>query len=103
MVQLLGLLNEVSSIANVSKGLEKNISEYEKIKNTNVMNLNNEIKTHLKIKLQNLGFLFSSEEKLDEFINLRIGISHSLFDENTYHVYLDDKELLFTVENNKIC
>ena len=94
---------EVSSIANVSKGLEKNISEYEKIKNTNVMNLNNEIKTHLKIKLQNLGFLFSSEEKLDEFINLRIGISHSLFDENTYHVYLDDKELLFTVENNKIC
>ena len=103
MIQLLGLLNEVSSIANVSKGLEKNISEYEKIKNTNVMNLNNEIKTHLKIKLQNLGFLFSSEEKLDEFINLRIGISHSLFDENTYHVYLDDKELLFTVENNKIC
>ena len=103
MIQLLGLLNEVSSIANSSKGLEKNISEYEKIKNTNVMNLNNEIKTHLKIKLQNLGFLFSSEEKLDEFINLRIGISHSLFDENTYHVYLDDKELLFTVENNKIC
>ena len=103
MIQLLGLLNEVSSIANVSKGLEKNISEYEKIKNTNVMNLNNEIKTHLKIKLQNLGFLFSSEEKLDEFIDLRIGISHSLFDENTYHVYLDDKELLFTVENNKIC
>ena len=103
MIQLLGLLNEVSSIANSSKGLEKNISEYEKIKNTNVMNLNNEIKTHLKIKLQNLGFLFSSEEKLDEFINSRIGISHSLFDENTYHVYLDDKELLFTVENNKIC
>ena len=103
MIQLLGLLNEVSSIANSSKGLEKNISEYEKIKNTNVMNLNNEIKTHLKIKLQNLGFLFSSEEKLDEFINLRIGISHSLFDENTYNVYLDDKELLFTVENNKIC
>ena len=103
MVQLLGLLNEVSSIANVSKGLEKNISEYEKIKNTNIMNLNNEIKTHLKIKLQNLGFLFSSEEKLDEFINSRIGISHSLFDENTFHVYLDDKELLFTVENNKIC
>lgn len=103
MIQLLGLLNEVSSIANVSKGLEKNISEYEKIKNTNVMNLNNEIKTHLKIKLQNLGFLFSSEEKLDEFINSRIGISHSLFDENTYNVYLDDKELLFTVENNKIC
>ena len=103
MIQLLGLLNEVSSIANSSKGLEKNISEYEKIKNTNVMNLNNEIKTHLKIKLQNLGFLFSSEEKLDEFIDLRIGISHSLFDENTYHVYLDDKELLFTVENNKIC
>lgn len=32
MVQLLGLLNEVSSIANVSKGLEKNISEYEKNK-----------------------------------------------------------------------
>ncbi len=103
MIQLLGLLNEVSSIANSSKGLEKNISEYEKIKNTNVMNLNNEIKTHLKIKLQNLGFLFSSEEKLDEFIDLRIGISHSLFDENTFHVYLDDKELLFTVENNKIC
>ena len=103
MIQLLGLLNEVSSIANVSKGLEKNISEYEKIKNTNIMNLNNEIKTHLKIKLQNLGFLFSSEEKLDEFINSRIGISHSLFDENTYHVFLDDKELLFTVENNKIC
>ncbi len=103
MIQLLGLLNEVSSIANSSKGLEKNISEYEKIKNTNVMNLNNEIKTHLKIKLQNLGFLFSSEEKLDEFIDLRIGISHSLFDENTYNVYLDDKELLFTVENNKIC
>ena len=103
MIQLLGLLNEVSSIANVSKGLEKNISEYEKIKNTNIMNLNNEIKTHLKIKLQNLGFLFSSEEKLDEFINSRIGISHSLFDENTYNVYLDDKELLFTVENNKIC
>ena len=103
MIQLLGLLNEVYSIANSSKGLEKNISEYEKIKNTNVMNLNNEIKTHLKIKLQNLGFLFSSEEKLDEFINSRIGISHSLFDENTYHVYLDDKELLFTVENNKIC
>lgn len=103
MIQLLGLLNEVSSIANSSKGLEKNISEYEKIKNTNVMNLNNEIKTHLKIKLQNLGFLFSSEEKLDEFINSRIGISHSLFDENTYNVYLDDKELLFTVENNKIC
>ena len=102
-MQLLGYLNIVSSIANVSKGLEKNISEYEKIKNTNVMNLNNEIKTHLKIKLQNLGFLFSSEEKLDEFINLRIGISHSLFDENTYNVYLDDKELLFTVENNKIC
>ena len=67
------------------------------------MNLNNEMKTHLKIKLQNLGFLFYSEEKLDEFINLRIGISHSLFDENTYNVYLDDKELLFTVENNKIC
>ncbi len=67
------------------------------------MNLNNEIKTQLKIKLQNLGFLFSSEEKLDEFINSRIGISHSLFDENTYNVYLDDKELLFTVENNKIC
>ena len=103
MVQLLGLLNKISSIANVSKGLEKNISEYEKIKNTNRMNLNNEIKTHLKIKLQNLGFLFSSEEKLDEFINLRIGISHSLFDENTYNVYLDDNELLFTVENNKIC
>ena len=103
MIQLLGLLNEVSSIANSSKGLEKNISEYEKIKNTNVMNLNNEIKTHLKIKLQNLGFLFSSEEKLDEFINSRIGISHSLFDENTYNVYLDGKELLFTVENNKIC
>lgn len=103
MIQLLGLLNEVSSIANSSKGLEKNISEYEKIKNTNVMNLNNEIKTHLKIKLQNLGFLFSSEEKLDEFIDSRIGISHSLFDENTYNVYLDDKELLFTVENNKIC
>ena len=103
MIQLLGLLNEVSSIANSSKGLEKNISEYEKIKNTNIMNLNNEIKTHLKIKLQNLGFLFSSEEKLDEFINSRIGISHSLFDENTYNVYLDDKELLFTVENNKIC
>lgn len=103
MIQLLGLLNEVSSIANSSKGLEKNISEYEKIKNTNVMNLNNEIKTHLKIKLQNLGFLFSSEEKLDEFTNLRIGISHSLFDENTYNVYLDDKELLFTVENNEIC
>ena len=102
-MQLLGYLNIVSSIANISKGLEKNISEYEKIKNTNVMNLNNEIKTHLKIKLQNLGFLFSSEEKLDEFINLRIGISHSLFDENTYHAYLDDKELLFTVENNKIC
>ena len=103
MIQLLGLLNEVSSIANISKGLNKGISEYEKIKNTNVMNLNNEIKTHLKIKLQNLGFLFSSEEKLDEFINSRIGISHSLFDENTYNVYLDDKELLFTVENNKIC
>ena len=103
MIQLLGLLNEVSSIANSSKGLEKNISEYEKIKNTNIMNLNNEIKTHLKIKLQNLGFLFSSEEKLDKFINSRIGISHSLFDENTYNVYLDDKELLFTVENNKIC
>lgn len=68
-----------------------------------MVNLNNEIKTHLKIKLQNLGFLFSSEEKLDEFINSRIGISHSLFDENTYNVYLDDKELLFTVENNKIC
>ena len=67
------------------------------------MNLNNEIKTYLKIKLQNLGFLFSSEEKLDEFINSRIGISHSLFDENTFNVYLDDKELLFTVENNKIC
>ena len=49
-----------------------------------MVNLNNEIKTHLKIKLQNLGFLFASEEKLDEFINLRIGISHSLFDENTY-------------------
>ena len=32
MIQLLGLLNEVSSIANSSKGLEKNISEYEKIK-----------------------------------------------------------------------
>ena len=103
MIQLLGLLNEISSIANSSKGLEKNISEYEKIKNTNIMNLNNEIKTHLKIKLQNLGFLFSSEEKLDEFINSRIGISHSLFDENTFNVYLDDKELLFTVENNKIC
>ena len=68
-----------------------------------MVNLNNEIKTHLKIKLQNLGFFFSSEEELDEFINLRIGISHSLFDENTYNVYLDDKELLFTVENNKIC
>ena len=68
-----------------------------------MVNLNNEIKTHLKIKLQNLGFLFSSEEKLDEFIDLRIGISHSLFDENTYHVFLDDKELLFTVEKNKIC
>ena len=68
-----------------------------------MVNLNNEIKTHLKIKLQNLGFLFASEEKLDEFIDLRIGISHSLFDENTYNVYLDDKELLFTVENNKIC
>lgn len=68
-----------------------------------MVNLNNEIKTHLKIKLQNLGFSFSSEEKLDEFINLRIGISHSLFDENTYHVFLDDKELLFTVENNEIC
>lgn len=67
------------------------------------MNLNNEIKTHLKIKLQNLGFFFSSEEELDEFIDSRIGISHSLFDENTYNVYLDDKELLFTVENNKIC
>ena len=66
------------------------------------MNLNNEIKTHLKIKLQNLGFLFSSEEKLDEFINSRIGISHSLFDENTYHVFLDDKELLFTVENSEL-
>ena len=103
MIQLLGLLNEVSSIANVSKGLEKNISEYEKIKNTNVMNLNNEIKTHLKIKLQNLGFLLKKKKKIDEFINSRIGISHSLFDENTYNVYLDDKELLFTVENNKIC
>ncbi len=68
-----------------------------------MINLNNEIKTHLKIKLQNLGFLFSSEEKLDEFIDSRIGISHSLFDKNTYHVFLDDKELLFTVENNKIC
>ena len=68
-----------------------------------MVNLNNEIKTHLKIKLQNLGFLFASEEKLDEFIDSRIGISHSLFDENTYNVYLDDKELLFTVENNKIC
>ena len=67
------------------------------------MNLNNEIKTHLKKKLQNLGFSLSSEEKLDEFINLRIGISHSLFDENTFHVYLDDNELLFSVENNKIC
>ena len=50
-----------------------------------------------------VGSSLSSEEKLDEFINSRIGISHSLFDENTYHLYLDDKELLFTVENNKIC
>ena len=84
-------------------GLKFEITVQSFFLDNNMVNLNNEIKTHLKIKLQNLGFLFSSEEKLDEFINSRIGISHSLFDENTYNVYLDDKELLFTVENNKIC
>ena len=46
---------------------------------------------------------FSGGSMSNEFIDLRIGISHSLFDENTYHLFLDDKELLFTVENNKIC
>ena len=59
-----------------------------------MINLNNEIKTNLKIKLQNLGFLFSIKTQRKPTYFSR---------GSCQNVYLDDKELLFTVENNKIC